>query len=198
MDVTVATELIRSLFGMDHEALEKAVRNSSPGANGLMLLPFFHGERTPNLPEAKGVLLGLGASNMNKDDLCRAFMEGATLGLGYVLERMKSLGIKPEEIRLTGGGSKSSIWRSICASVFGVPVVRCREEEGAALGAAVQAYWTHEGGRKEALKDLVDSVVKMDPGTYAEPEDRAMRNYSRLGTVFEEAVKALEGLFPKI
>jgi xylulokinase len=71
--------------------------------------------------------------------MARATMEGVTLGLLYGLHRMRTLGIAPTEIRLTGGGSKSAIWRQICADVFGCRVVTLAESEGAALGAAIQA-----------------------------------------------------------
>jgi xylulokinase len=73
--------------------------------------------------------------------MARAVMEGATLGLAYGLNRLRSLGVKPTEIRLTDGGSKSQVWRQICADVFGVRVVCLATAEGAALGAALHGAW---------------------------------------------------------
>ncbi len=170
MNVTVTTELARGLLGMDHAALEEAARSVPPGAGGVLVLPWFTGERTPDLPGARGAVLGLRPDNFTPSHLARAALEGATLGLGYVLERMKSLGIEPAEIRLTGGGSRSALWREICAGVFGVPVVRPVEEEGAALGAALQALWAFRGGKRKDLPALADRIVRLDPSTRVEPD----------------------------
>ena len=71
--------------------------------------------------------------------LARAAMEGVTMGMNYGLRRLATLGVKAKEIRLTGGGAKSAVWRQIMADVFGVPVVGMVEDEGAALGGALQA-----------------------------------------------------------
>jgi xylulokinase len=139
MNVTVATEAARKLFGWSHAQMEEAVRSVPPGADGLLFLPYLQGERTPNLPRGTGVFHGLTPRTMTPAHLARATMEGVTLGLAYGLQRMRSLGIAPTEIRLTGGGSKSAIWRQICADVFGCRVVTLAEAEGAALGAAIQA-----------------------------------------------------------
>jgi len=138
MNVTVATEAIRTLFGWDHNALEQAVASTPSGAEGLLFLPYLQGERTPNLPLGSGVLHGMTTRNLSPGHMARAVMEGVTLGLAYGLERLRSLGIAPSEIRLTGGGSRSAIWRQICADVFGTSVVTLESAEGAALGAAIQ------------------------------------------------------------
>lgn len=144
MNVTVATEQIRRLFGMDYPAFEHALISTQPGADGILFLPYLNGERTPNLPRASGVYQGLNTSNMLSGQLVRATVEGVTMGLGYGLNRFRSLGMTPAEIRLTGGGSNSKAWREIAADVFGVPTVCLRCNEGAALGAAIQAYWALE------------------------------------------------------
>ena len=142
MNVTVATELFRRLFGWDHEQLEREVAAVPPGCEGLIFLPYLQGERTPNLPDGCGVLHGMTTSNTTPAHFARAAMEGVTLGMAYGLRRMESLGVNPGDIRLTGGGSQSAVWRQICADVFGSPVVMMQTAEGAALGAAVQALAT--------------------------------------------------------
>src|SRR5258708_39992605 len=68
--------------------------------------------------------------------MARAAFEGVTLGLGYGLARFRQLGMHPAEIRLTGGGSNSRLWRQMCADVFGVPTVCLQSGEGAGLGGA--------------------------------------------------------------
>lgn len=139
MNVTVATELVGKLFSIDHKTLDKVVASVPAGADGLMFLPYLNGERTPNLPNGTGVLHGLNARNFTQPHIARAVMEGATLGLAYGLKKLRSLGITPSEIRLTGGGSKSAVWRQLCADVFECPVITLQSAEGAALGSAIQA-----------------------------------------------------------
>jgi len=107
MNVTVATEFVRNLFGMSHDELTEAVLKAPPGSDGLILLPYFEGERTPNVPDGTGVFFGLNSKTFDSAHLARAAMEGVTLGMNYGLNRMKDLGIKPSQIRLTGGGSKN-------------------------------------------------------------------------------------------
>jgi xylulokinase len=166
MNVTVLTEQVRRMFGWDHGQLEAAVASVPAGADGLLFLPYLTGERTPNLPDGRGVLHGLRLDNMSPAHLARAAMEGVTVGLGYGLRRFAELGVTPTEIRLTGGGSQSAVWRQICADVFGVPVVCLHSAEGAALGSAIQAAAAAEretGGA--TLGELADRLATLDEGT---------------------------------
>ena len=152
MNVTVATEAFRNLFGWDHDRMDREVSSVPAGADGLLFLPYLQGERTPNLPEGCGVLHGMNTSNLTSAHMARAAIEGVTLGMAYGLRRMESLGLKPSEIRLTGGGSKSPAWRQILADIFGYPVVTMQSAEGAALGAAIQALAA--ASPKQSLEDL--------------------------------------------
>ncbi len=172
MNVTVATEQARALFGWDHAQLEAAVAGTRPGAGGLLFLPYLTGERTPNLPRGSGVMHGLTTQNMQPALMARAVMEGATLGLAYGLNRFRQLGLRPVEIRLTGGGSQSAAWRQICADIFNLPVFALETSEGAALGAAIQAAWTDlvVQGKGVSLRDLTERLVKPAPQTRAEPQ----------------------------
>jgi len=167
MNVTVATEATRDLFGWSHAQLEEAIRSVPPGADGLLFLPYLQGERTPNLPRGTGVFHGLTTRTMTPAHLARATMEGVTLGLAYGLHRMRTLGIVPTEIRLTGGGSKSAIWRQICADVFGCRVVTLAEAEGAALGAAIQALAAAETGK--SVNEWANDLVQVNPNETAVP-----------------------------
>jgi xylulokinase len=182
MNVTVATEQARHLFDWDHPGMDEALANTPAGAEGLLFLPYLNGERTPNLPNARGVLHGLTARNMTPSHIARAVTEGVTLGLAYGLKRLQQLGVQPREIRLTGGGSNSPLWRQICADVFGVPTVCLRSSEGAALGAAIQACWAHEraNGKAVRLAQLTDRLVKLDDKTRSEPEREAVAVYETL------------------
>src|SRR6202020_2638089 len=102
---------VRARLGLDHAAFAAAVASVPAGAGGLVLLPYFAGERTPNVPDGSGVLLGLGATAPAPAALARAAMEGVTLGMNYGLRRLGALGVRPKEIRVTGGGAKSPVWR---------------------------------------------------------------------------------------
>jgi xylulokinase len=182
MNVTVATEQVRNLFGWDHPGLDEALANTPAGAEGLLFLPYLNGERTPNLPNGCGVLHGLNIRNMTAAHMARAVTEGVTMGLAYGLKRLRQLGVTPTEIRLTGGGSNSPMWRQVCADVFGVPTVCLQSSEGAALGAAVQACWAHDlaTGKPVKLAQLTERLVKPDEKTRSEPEPDAARTYQTL------------------
>jgi xylulokinase len=106
-------------------------------------------------------------------------MEGATLGLAYGLERFRAMGISPTEIRLTGGGSKSPVWRQIAADVFATPVVTLATAEGAGLGAAIQAaYCAAEGAT--SYTDLSGRYVALDESTRCEPSSDNVEVYKEL------------------
>jgi len=167
MNVTVATETVRALFGWDVRTFDAQVQSAPAGANGVLFLPYLNGERTPNLPNGSGVYHGLNQQNTTPANLARAAMEGATLGLAYGLNRFRELGVQPTEIRLTGGGSKSAVWRQLCADIFGVPTVCLTSAEGAALGAAIQAAAAAKAG---AIRDLAALLVTLDETTRTTPD----------------------------
>jgi xylulokinase len=182
MNVTVATESARALFGWDLAKMEEAVAAAPAGAEGLLFLPYLTGERTPNLPRGTGVLHGLTPRNMRPGNVARAAMEGATLGLAYGLNRLRALGLRPSEIRLTGGGSQSATWRQICADVFNLPVFGLQTSEGAALGAAIQAAWTYlmVESKPVPLRELAERFVRRDDATRAEPQAGKRQVYQDL------------------
>ncbi|MDF1656957.1 MAG: xylulokinase [Verrucomicrobiales bacterium] len=175
MNVTVVTERVRDWFGWDLAELERQVDSVPPGAEGVSFLPYLNGERTPNLPNGTGVIHGLGGTSSSPAHLARAAMEGATLGLAYGLRRFAALGLTPGEIRLTGGGSKSSVWRQISADVFGVPVVGLATSEGAGLGGAIQA--AHADGQG-SYEDLCVRLVSLDETTRCVPDAERAALYS--------------------
>jgi xylulokinase len=168
MNVTVATEAFRNLFAWDHAKMDEAISSIPSGADGLLFLPYLQGERTPNLPHGCGVLHGMTTSNLTPAHMARAAMEGVTLGMSYGLRRMESLGLKPSEIRLTGGGSQSPVWRQILADVFGYPVVTMESAEGAALGAAIQAL--HAATPGSSLDELAAHCSPVREGSRLEPQ----------------------------
>jgi xylulokinase len=182
MNVTVATEHVRKLFGWDIPKFSQVVSSAPIGSGGIIFLPYLNGERTPNLPNGSGVFHGLTTSNFTPPNLARATMEGVTLGLAYGLNRFRTLGIKPAEIRLTGGGSKSPVWRQICADTFRLPVVCLATAEGAALGAALHAAWVNNlvNNKSTNLQEQVSRAVKIDEKSRALPKEESANRYEDL------------------
>jgi xylulokinase len=182
MNVTVTTELFRGLLKLDLKQFNEQVAQAPPGAAGLLLLPFFNGERTPALPDATACLNGMTSLNLTPANLCRAAMEGATLGLRYGLDVMLRNGIRPTEIRLVGGGAQSPVWRQLVADLFNLSVVSPVSTEAGALGAALQALWCYCNQREgeTSLADLCDDFVHLDENTRAQPGKAASSFYMAL------------------
>ena len=199
MNVTVATEFVRHLFDLSHDELAEIVDEVPAGSDGLILLPYFEGERTPNVPDGTGVYFGLNSRTFNRSRLARAAMEGATLGMNYGLDRMKELGIKPKEIRLTGGGSKNRAWRQIAADIFGTEVVCLKIDEGAAYGAALQAMWTYLKyiGEKKTIQDITNHYVEVDENTLTSPKSSNVMIYRELQKIQNSLSKNLRSIFRK-
>jgi xylulokinase len=119
---------------MDQEA-----EGVTPGCNGLIYLPYLMGERTPHLDaNAKGVFFGLSAKH-EKQDMLRAVMEGVVYSLKDCLEIIKEMGVDISEVRASGGGGKSKLWRQMQADVFGNEITTINSSEGGALGVALLA-----------------------------------------------------------
>lgn len=182
MNVTVATEQVRKLFGWSLEGMEQKILSAPAGAEDLLFLPYLNGERTPNLPDGSGVFHGLTPATMVPEMMARSVMEGVTLGLAYGLNRFRALGIRPTEIRLTGGGSKSSAWRQICADIFGVSTVCLKSAEGAALGAAIQGAYAAQAalGKPVTFRELCARVVQVDNYTRCVPNEEHEEMYTSL------------------
>src|SRR5713101_3506187 len=164
MNVTVATELVRNDFKWTHEKFAAEIARVPAGSGGLILLPYFEGERTPNVPSGTGVWLGISQKNFEAGHFARSAMEGVTLGMNYGLRRLAELGVKPTQIRATGGGAKSRVWRQIMADIFDVEVVTLKVGEGAAYGAALQALWCwrRQQGEKISIREISDQFIHLN------------------------------------
>lgn len=198
MNVTTVTEQVRALFGMDVRALDDSAAKAPAGSSGLVLLPYLAGERTPNVPDGSGVFFGLNQKTFNAAHLNRAAMEGVTMGMNYGLRRLATLGVKAKEIRVTGGGSKSPFWRQMMADIFGVPVVGMVEDEGAALGGALQAAWCvalRDGNKKAKLTDFTTGTVALDESTRCTPDKKNVARYRELQALQDKLSLALRDVF---
>ncbi len=197
MNVTVATEMVRKDFDLDHAAFEKAAAKAPAGSDGLVLLPYLEGERTPNLPDGTGVFLGVRPATFDAPHFARATMEGVTMGMNYGLRRLAELGVSAKQVRATGGGAKSKLWRQIMADVFQAEVVTLEVSEGAAYGAALQALWCwrRQKGETVGIEDVTDAFVKVNRAETAQPNDKAVEVYRKLQTLQDQASRALRPTF---
>jgi len=199
MNVTGATEMVRTWFRREVADLTWEAGQVPAGADGLLFLPYLEGERTPNMPGATGVFYGLRKGADSPGHLMRAAMEGATLGLRYGLDILRRLGIVPQRVSLAGGGAQNPIWRQICADAFGVPVVRSAVDEAAAYGAALQARWAvacgETGGQASLLEVAADWAAAMQEATTQEPNPEAVRRYDETYAVFRRLTDHLKPMF---
>lgn len=192
MNVTNTTEIVKALFGLDNARLERLARRAGPGAGGLLFLPFVDGERVPVLPAASAVFFGLDRRTFDAAHIVRSVMEGTVLNLGYGFGRMRELGLRPSEIRATGGGARSRLWLQIVADVFGTPVATLREPEAAAYGAALQSVWNWRlaAGEKVAIADIAERWVAKGR-LAAEPDPRNAALYADMRSRFDSLWKRL-------
>lgn len=199
MNVTVATEMVRNHHGLSHAQFEKAAAKVRAGSDGLILLPYLEGERTPNVPDGTGVWFGANTKTQSAGHFARAAMEGVTLGMNYGLRRLATLGVKAKQIRATGGGAQSKLWRQIMADVFDAEVVTLAVSEGAAYGAALQAMWCVAKNRCEKLSinDLSDQFVKLNPRQTAHPNKKNSAVYRELQVIQGQLSTDLRGAFSR-
>lgn len=197
MNCTVASEQIRTLMGMSVEELNTYAQSAPIGAEGLVVLPYFNGERIPNLPNGRASINGATAANFNRENLARAAMEAAIFGMRIGLDSFKKLGFEAREIRLTGGGAKSQLWRHIVANVMALPVRVPEEEEAAAFGAALQALWCLEkaSGRARSIEELVDTQVTIGSDSAVEPEPTAVARYEEAYSTYLNYLAVLSPLY---
>jgi len=197
MNVTVATEMVRKDFGLTHEKFDQEAAKAPAGCDGLVLLPYLEGERTPNVPNGTGVWFGANQKTFTAAHFARAAMEGVTLGMNYGLRRLRQLGIRPRQIRVTGGGANSKLWRQIMADVFDAEVVTVNVQEGAAYGAALQALWCWRLQRGERVKinDITGEFVRLNKSEAAHPAKAGVQAYRELQTIQDELSTALRPVF---
>ncbi|CAN5392042.1 xylulokinase [soil metagenome] len=140
-------DAVAGLLGVDHDELGRLALAAEPGSGGLVLQPYFEGERTPNLPDATATLFGLTLGDTTRANLARAAIEGMLCGLADGLDAVRALGVDARRLLLLGGAAQNPAVGAIAAQVFDVPVVVPNPGEYVALGAAAQAAWALEGAR---------------------------------------------------
>jgi len=184
-------------FGLTHGEFESLVQSTPPGNRGCLLVPWYEGERTPDLPHAAPIYFGFGLADFVPETLCRAVLEGHVLNLYEGFTRMP---VTAREIRLTGGLSASHSWCQAIADIFEAETVPVRGE-GAALGAAVHAAWVwyREAGTERALDEIAGRFVVLDEERRKRPDPRyraANGLLKRIYRALADRARGLEGEDP--
>ena len=194
MNCTIATEQIRSLFGMTIAELNSLAGSEAIGSQGVSILPYFNGERTPDFPCGKAVFAGFDTTNCSKATLARAAMESAVFSLMDGVDAFRAKAMVPSRILLTGGGAKSPLWRQMVSDVFGVPVSISTIGESAALGGALQALWA-SGEEGVDLAAICKRHVALDSASGCVPDPDAAKAYQAALQRFRSYQTALAPLF---
>jgi xylulokinase len=181
--------------GMSYDDLLAPAADISAGSDGLLFLPYLTGERTPHPdPLARGAFVGLTVRH-GMAHCTRAVLEGVAFGLKDSFELMKSAGLaRIDQVRVSGGGARSSIWRQILADVFESELITVNTTEGAAYGAALLAgvgagYWSD-------VSSACEAVIKTTGQTI--PIDQNAATYRRFYPLYQELYPTLKGSFAKI
>ena len=177
--------------GVDpYDLLIQEAEKVPPGSEGVVWLPYLMGERTPHLDaQARGMWFGMTAAH-KRGHMIRSILEGVAFSLRDSYEIFKELGIPIEQIRASGGGSRSPVWRQIQADIYGKEVVTLRTSEGSALGAALLAgvaaknYSSVEESAKQAI-EVQDRVS---------PQPASVKIYDRQYQVYRNLYPAVREL----
>ena len=166
-----------AILGVDAQGLAQLALSAPPGADGLVVVPYLEGERTPNRPNASGAVHGWRLGNSTAAHLARASVEGVLCGLADGLDALIAHGFAVERILLIGGGARSAAIRGIAPAVFGRPVVVPPAGEYVADGAARQAAWMVSGAAEPPIWESADTQTFEAPtapwvrARYAEVRD---------------------------
>ncbi len=163
-------------------------------SNGLIFLPYLTGERTPYPdPYARGSFIGLSSSH-GRAEMTRAILEGVCFGLRDSQEILRSLDVPAEEVRVTGGGSKSKLWRQILADVFNAEVEQINSQEGPAYGVAILA--SVSVGKYKDVAEACKDLIKITDRT--QPRKDFINKYNEYYNVYHGLYERLKGTFSDI
>ncbi len=177
-----------------YDLLTREARRTPVGAEGLFFLPYLSGERTPHAdPMARGAFIGLTLAH-DRGHLIRSIMEGVTYSMRESLAIFRSIGIPVEEIRASGGGSRSPFWRQMQANVFAQKVVTINSEEGPAFGVALLA--AVGGGEYSSIEEACRATIKVVDKL--EPQDSEIQYYNRAFPVYQHLYQSLKNDFKAI
>lgn len=154
--------------------LAKEATASKPGANGLVFLPYFSGERTPiHDPNAKGVLFGLNLTH-SRGDIYRALIEGIAYGTSHIFEAYAEAGEKPKRLMAVGGGTKNRLWLEATSDISGLPQILAEKTTGASYGDAFLAAL----GVGDVERQDITRWNPVEAEVPARPDPAYRKNYS--------------------
>ncbi len=193
--VCLSEKHLASLGSKDPYDLLTCTAASAPaGSDGLIFLPYLTGERTPYPdPQARGAFVGL-TTRHGRGHLIRSVMEGVSFGLRDCLELVRALGVPIAQVRGSGGGVRSALWRQILADVFGTELAQASVTEGAAFGAALLAGVGT--GVFHSVEDAVDRTILVTQVTSPVPENQ--ERYERLYPIYRSLYPALTSAFSEL
>jgi len=177
MNSTSATTAVQDFFNIAICDFDACMTASPAGAEGIIMLPFFNGERMPSLPEAKGSICGLTTKNFTMKNFIRASAESVSFGLRWGADLLRSMGNSFSELRLIGGGSNSAPWRQIIADVFDAEIISIKGKEAGAFGAIIQAMSLCGEGSVPAL---CEQHIVMDNNKSARPVKENVKKYEEI------------------
>ena len=197
MNCTVSSEVTRALFNNGVKEFDNIAASAHIGAEGVFMLPYFNGERTPDYPEGKGCIFGFNLTNMTQANISRAAMESSVYAMKYGLDAFAELGFKPKRIKLIGGGANSPFWRQMVSDVTGLCVSLPENPEAAAFGAALQALFACEHAQNPSvtISNVTDIHVKMQDAKACTPDENANREYNEVYAKWLKYVKTVEPVF---
>jgi xylulokinase len=170
-----------------YDVMNVLAGKSPTGSKGLLFLPYMIGERTPYPdPFAKGVFFGLSLRH-RREDMVRAVMEGVTFSLRDSVEILRGFGVDIKQVRASGGGGKSPLWRQMQADIFNAEVITLNIDEGPALGVAILAMVGV--GAYKTLKEACNSIIR--PVRHQEPISDNVE-------IYEESYKIYRSLYPTL
>ncbi len=177
-----------------YKLLDAEAETITPCSEGLVYLPYLMGERTPHLdPNARGVFFGLTAKH-TKPHFLRSIMEGVTYSLKDCMEIITGMGVEVSEVRASGGGGKSGIWRQMQADVFGTSINRIKSDEGPALGVAILAGVG--AGIYSSVPEACSAVIEIKD-TLA-PIQENIAKYNEFYKLYTQLYKSLKGDFTQL
>ena len=163
------------MLGVDHDGFAHLALAAPAGAEGLTLLPYLAGERTPNRPDATGVLAGLTVTNSTPANLARAAVEGMLCGLADAVDALQALGVPVGRVLIIGGAAKNAAVAEVAPRVFGRPVLLAEPGEYVADGAARQAAQVLAGGTVD-WPAVAGRWVQADPAPHVREAYAALRD----------------------
>lgn len=180
--------------GVDYSELTKAAENIQLGSEGLFFLPYLSGERTPYPdPNAKGTFIGATVRH-NTSHFIRAVLEGVAYSLRDCFELNEGLGVKTDQVRISGGGAKSKMWIQILSDLLNKEIVTLTSTEGAPYGAAILAAVA--SGKFNSVNEACSSIIKIKSATT--PNKENINIYEDFYNIYKNLYGTLKSTFVNI